>query len=64
MYLMYVFSMFRFLYLRQPLVSEVHELQHSADELPVHGVVLVVAVERDAAADSGADDVHQPRQAA
>ena len=33
-----------------------------ADELAVHGVVLVVAVEGDPPADGRADDEDQPRQ--
>lgn len=48
--------------LRESGVGKVHELQHTAYELPVHRVVLVIAVERDAAADGRPDDVHQPRQ--
>lgn len=50
--------------LRQPGVREVHELQHPAHQLAVHGVVLVVGVEGDAAAHGGADDVDEPREAA
>lgn len=51
-------------YLRQSGVGQVHQLKHAADELAVHGVVLIASVDRGATADGRAYYVHQPCQLA
>ena len=37
--------LYSYLYLAEPVVGELHKLEDAADELAVHGVVFIVAVE-------------------
>ena len=48
--------------LRMKYPADLHELKDPADELPVHGVMVLVTVEADPAPHRTANDVDQPGQ--